>query len=917
MRISQYRAPLSCCFSLRILNVVKYVFILLTSSTATFAVTIVVPAGGDLQSAINSAAPGDTITLQAGATYTGPFFLTNKNCDSYITIQSSRANEINGRVSPSQSGLLARLSYTGAEPVIRTVPGAHHYKLIGLEISTFTSSDFIYDLVRLGASDSTQTDLSAVPHHLILDRLWIHGFETQRLQRGISLNSAETSILNSYISDIHEIGIEAQAICSWNGPGPFTITNNYLEAATENVMFGGSPPSIQGLVPSNITITQNHFFKPLSWKVDDPTYAGIHWGVKNLLELKNARNVVIEGNIFENNWTDAQAGRSIVFTPRQSDSGPAAVIEDVLFRNNIVRNVGSGMNVSGRDDGPTAVTTLRRVRISNNVFLVDGPRFGSNGVFLTIINGTESVTVDHNTAIQTGDLIAADYAPNTGFIYRENIARHNEFGIMGSGSSPGNATIAQYFPGAIITNNAIVKEFNSPGNVESIYPAGNLFPATLSLAIDGSFRSLISGVGCDIDVLNAAINGTNPPAPSPAPSPSPSPTPVGTPIPGPTPTPTPTSTQNVTVQFNPASYAVNEDIGSLAITVTRDGDTAGSTTVQYVSSNENASSRTDYNGVSGTLTFAPGETSKTFNLFINDDVYIEGNETLNLTLKNASNATLGGAATAAITIRDNDTTAPTANPLDNPVFFVRQHYVDFFNREPDAAGLQFWVNEITSCGADAACAQRRRINILEAFYLSIEFQESACLVYRTYAAALGQNRLATDVPLTLDEFQSDTQRVGKGIIVNAAGWQNALEANKVAYFNDFVTRPAFTSLYPSSLSNAAFIDALNTNTQGVVSSSLRSQLLADLDRGTKTRAQALRAVVESQAYVAREMNKAFVLLEYFGYLRRNPNEFPDVNFDGYGFWLSKLNVFSGSFVNAEMVKAFIESREYRTRFGPP
>src|SRR4029453_2533217 len=161
------------------------------------------------------------------------------------------------------------------------------------------------------------------------------------------------------------------------------------------------------------------------------------------------------------------------------------------------------------------------------------------------------------------------------------------------------------------------------------------------------------------------------------------------------------------------------------------------------------------------------------------------------------------------------------------------------------------------------------------------------------------------------------QRVGQGIIVNAAGWQNTLEANKVAYFNDFVGRPAFTSLYPGALSNAAFVEALNINTLGVLSSSERSQLEASLNNGTKNRAQVLRAVVEDPDFVAAEMNRAFVLMEYFGYLRRNPNEFPDVNLAGYNFWLTKLNIFNGSFVNAEMVKAFIESREYRSRFGQP
>src|SRR5687768_7227891 len=321
----------------RIPNVVISLFILLISASIASAGTLVVPAGGDLQAAISSAVPGDTIVLEAGATYRGPFWLHKKTGDAYITIQSSRAAEITGRVTPAQSGLLSKLrSNVPGDPVITALPGAHHYKLIGLEVSTFSSSDLIYDLIRLG--DSAQTDLANVPHHLIVDRLWIHGFPTQPVQRGISLNSADTSIINSHISDIHLAGFDTQAICGWNGPGPFQIINNYLEAAGENIMFGGSLPAIRNLIPSNIEIRRNHFSKPLSWYVSDSSYAGVHWSVKNLFELKNARRVVVEGNVFENNWTDAQAGRAIVFSPRPSDSGSWAVVEDVLFQNNIVRN---------------------------------------------------------------------------------------------------------------------------------------------------------------------------------------------------------------------------------------------------------------------------------------------------------------------------------------------------------------------------------------------------------------------------------------------------------------------------------------------------------------------------------------------------------------------------------------------------
>ena len=275
MAISQVRAARG---SALLFSISALVLLMFVSASATDAATLVVPAGGNLQTAINNAVPGDTIVLEAGATYRGPFILPKKTGDSYITIQSSRASEIVGRVTLAQRGLLASLrSNIGGDPVIRTAAGAHHYKLIGLEISTVSATDLVYDLVRLGTS--SQTDLASVPHHLVLDRLWIHGFSTQTVQRGISLNSADTTISNSHISDIHAVGFDTQAICGWNGPGPFSIINNYLEASGENIMFGGSVPAIPNLVPANIEIRRNYFFKPLSWKVGHPTYAGIHWGI--------------------------------------------------------------------------------------------------------------------------------------------------------------------------------------------------------------------------------------------------------------------------------------------------------------------------------------------------------------------------------------------------------------------------------------------------------------------------------------------------------------------------------------------------------------------------------------------------------------------------------------------------------------
>src|SRR6185369_10866135 len=249
------------------------VTIFVLASFQAHAATLTVPAGGNLQSALNAAQPGDTIVLDAGAVYAGDFMLPNKAGSSYITIQSSRVGELPDgvRVGPAQSALFARLqSGSVAGQVLRTAAGAHHYRFIGVEIST-QSTALTYDLVRFG--ESTQT-AAEVPHDLVIDRSWIHGWDTQDVQRGVSLNGSEITISNSYINEIHGRGYDTQALCGWNGPGPFHIINNYLEAAGENVLFGGADPSIANLVPSNIEIRRNYLFKPLRWKMSDPTYGG-------------------------------------------------------------------------------------------------------------------------------------------------------------------------------------------------------------------------------------------------------------------------------------------------------------------------------------------------------------------------------------------------------------------------------------------------------------------------------------------------------------------------------------------------------------------------------------------------------------------------------------------------------------------
>jgi hypothetical protein len=272
--------------------------------------------------------------------------------------------------------------------------------------------------------------------------------------------------------------------------------------------------------------------------------------------------------------------------------------------------------------------------------------------------------------------------------------------------------------------------------------------------------------------------------------------------------------------------------------------------------------------------------------------------------------------TTSLRFIDQPVLAQSVNPLDDPQFFVRQHYRDFLNREPDASGLAFWTNEITSCGSNVQCVEVKRINVSAAFFLSIEFQETGYLVYRTRKAAYG-NVDGTPVPVRRQDLMNDAQFISKNVIVGVGNWQATLDANKRDYFDLFVNRQRFVVRYPQTLTPDMYVDSLNSNSGGVLSSSERNALVADLNAGTKTRAQVLRAVAENVELSRRESNRAFVFMQYVGYLRRNPSDVPDLNFEGLQFWLSKLNQFGGNFIQAEMVKAFLASAEYNERFGPP
>jgi hypothetical protein len=551
-------------------------FALLAYSPAgAAAADLYVPAGGDLQAALDTARPGDTIRLEPGATYVGNFRLPAHGGTTYVTLRSGAPDgQLPGagaRMSPAYAAKLPKLRSPNTQPALATRPGASYWRLMFLEIQA-TDRGY-YDIVTLGDGSGAQTQLAQVPQQLIVDRVYIHGDPLHGQKRGIALNSGATTIRNSYIAGIRAVGQDSQAIAGWNGPGPYTIENNYLEAAGEVFILGGSDPAIPNLVTSDVVVRQNTLTRPVSWRnpilapppgvrasagtggslpagtygyrvvayrqvgsewavsaasaeavaaapsggrvtiawdpvpdaagylvygrtagnpaiywnVSDTTFTDVGsggtpgspgaatvWQVKNLLELKNARRVLITGNLLTNNWAQAQVGVAVLFTPRNQDGGcPWCVVEDVTFEYNVMRGVGGGFTILGWDnENPSQQTN--NIRIRHNEVSDISDFWSGTGYFLDIMGEPRNVTVDHNTIISpdgTG-VVSVSGPPIGGFVFTNNVARHNLYGIIGADHAPGLHTIQRFFPDGVITRNVLA------GNLEGIaYPPGNEFPS--------------------------------------------------------------------------------------------------------------------------------------------------------------------------------------------------------------------------------------------------------------------------------------------------------------------------------------------------------------------------------------------------------------------------------------------------------
>jgi hypothetical protein len=496
-----------------------------TSASSMYQTTgqvIDVPAGGSLQAALNQVLPGGTVRLAPGATYVGNFKLPAKFGTEYITITTRDAvlPPPRRRIDPSYKPGLAVIRSPSTLSALTTAAGASYYRIVGVAFEA--NQHGAGDIITLGLA--TQTTLSQVPHHIEFDRVLISGHPTAGQKRGIAANATHFVITDSDIRDIKAVGQDSQAIFAWNTPGPFLIRNNYLEAAGENIMFGGTQVTIPDVVPSDITVEDNLLLKNPAWR-------GTSWTVKNLFELKNARRVSVRRNIMQYNWAGGQPGYAVVFTPRNPGGlNPWSVVEDVEFIGNIVSHTSSAFNLLGHDDH-YSTRQLARILIKDNLFFDVSTAWGGAGTFAQIGGAPRDITIDHNTVLHSGNIVTfysgrypdangvvITAGPVLGFVFTNNLLKHNAYGIMGSGQAYGNGTLSYYAPGAVVRRNVMATN----SSLASRYPPDNLFPTVAFF--NASFRGpgafdyrLVAGspylnagtdgrdIGCDFTVQTSVV----------------------------------------------------------------------------------------------------------------------------------------------------------------------------------------------------------------------------------------------------------------------------------------------------------------------------------------------------------------------------------------------------------------------------
>lgn len=452
---------------------------------------IKVPPGGNLQGALERAQSGDIIELQAGAVYQGQINLPNKPHTDFVTIRSSAAADLpeGKRVKPSQRSSMATItSGMLGRAAVQAANGAHHYRFVGIEFVS-AGTIFNYGLVVLGTGEKRPEN---VPHDIEIDRSYFHPHKIGRSRRAIALNSANTTIKNSYIEGFAVSGEEAQGICGWTGTRNVRVLNNYIEGAAENIMFGGADPDNAELIPSDIEVRGNHLTKPQSWAKTQT--------IKTIFELKDAKRVVFAGNHLENNWI----GSAFRITVRNQDGdAPFSTIEDVTIKNNIIRNSGDGINILGKDDTHPS-QTLKRLTIENNLFLNigSGNGFEGGGYFILVSNG-DGITINNNTVFNRGNITTMHGGLPQNFVFRDNIVNHGDYGIHGAIDMKGQQARTMFSGNVFVNANRIdASGFSFPSSNTMLTDAAevgfeDLAGGNYQLRPDSKF----SGKGCNFNTL--------------------------------------------------------------------------------------------------------------------------------------------------------------------------------------------------------------------------------------------------------------------------------------------------------------------------------------------------------------------------------------------------------------------------------
>lgn len=396
--------------------------------------SVQVPVGANLQTALDNAPCNTELLLAPGATYTGNFTYKIHPCSGPIVIRSNLPRLPRGtRITPtlSASRQQAKIVTPNNLQAILVVPGAQGLWLEDLEFSC--PNDITNACVWLGKTDATQNTLALVPSNLVLSHDYIHGSTTTNLSRCVYLNSQRSAVIDSWLAECHDINKDSQAILVLNGAGPFLIENNYLESGHEVVMFGGGGPAVPNLVPSDIIVRGNHITRPLAWKGK--------WRVKNLIESKNSRRVLIEGNVIENVWTDAQTGYAMVLKSVDQDSNaPWSTTNNWTVRYNLFRCIGAGVNIAANPEGAKVTDPAHHFTFYDNVFLgINVAPCNGEAREWQLLGGLHDLAITHNTSMGTGiaTAISFDGQPPkiTRVMFSSNIYDNGAYGLHGPGTT--------------------------------------------------------------------------------------------------------------------------------------------------------------------------------------------------------------------------------------------------------------------------------------------------------------------------------------------------------------------------------------------------------------------------------------------------------------------------------------------------